>query len=172
MLQNKLRILILDDLPEKGWVLSRILNFNGCSANSLTYPLNGIDRVEKERPDLLILDLNFSEASIIRILQKIRENNPSLPIFIYSDSVTEQFENQATKLRGCVFFPKADVEQILDQIKQLSLNNKQRELATPHISKGEKERNLKPATINCCTPEKKEGGEKRWQSKKTLALPA
>jgi CheY-like chemotaxis protein len=114
VLQNKPRILILDDLPEKGWVLSRILNSKDYYANSVTYPQNGIDRIEKERPDLLILDLAFSEASIIRILQKIRENNPSLPIFIYSDSVTEQFENQATKLRGCVFFPKGDVEQILD----------------------------------------------------------
>jgi DNA-binding NtrC family response regulator len=118
VLQNRPRILILDDLPEKGWVLSRILNFNGCSANSLTYPQNGIDGIEKERPDLLILDLNFSEASIIRILQKIRESNPSLPIFIYSDSLTEQFENQATQLRGCVFFPEGDVEQILDRIEK------------------------------------------------------
>ncbi|MDP2960935.1 MAG: hypothetical protein Q8N71_05870, partial [candidate division Zixibacteria bacterium] len=78
-----------------------ILNSKGYSADSLTYPLNGIDRIEKERPDLLIFDLYFSEVRIwilrtimLRILQKIRESNPSLPIFIYSDSVTEQFENQ------------------------------------------------------------------------------
>lgn len=94
MLQNKPRVLILDDFPEKGRVLSKILNSKGYSADSLTYPLNGIDRIEKERPDLLIFDLYFSEAIMLRILQKIRESNPSLPIFIYSDSVTEQFENQ------------------------------------------------------------------------------
>jgi CheY-like chemotaxis protein len=88
------RILILDDLPEKGRLLSRILISKDYSANSLTYPQNGLDEIEKERPDLLILDLNFSEASIIGILQKIRENNPSLPIFICYDSVTEQFKNQ------------------------------------------------------------------------------
>ena len=155
MLQNRPRILILDDLPEKGWVLSRILNSKDYYANSVTYPQNGIDRIEKERPDLLILDLNFSEASIIRILQKIRESNPSLPIFIYSDSVTEQFENQATKLRGCVFFPEGDVEQILDRIEKLLLNNKESKLNTLCVSKDEKK-----------------GGDKRWQSKKTLDLPA
>ena len=154
MLQNRPRILILDDLPEKGWVLSRILNSKDYYANSVTYPQNGIDRIEKERPDLLILDLNFSEASIIRILQKIRESNPSLPIFIYSDSVTEQFENQATKLEGSVFFPKA-VKQILDRIEKLLLNNKESKLNTLCVSKDEKK-----------------GGDKRWQSKKTLDLPA
>ena len=138
MLQNKPRILILDDFPEKGWVLSKILNSKGYSADSLTYPPNGIDRIEKERPDLLIFDLYFSEAIILRMLQKIRESNPSLPIFIYSDLVTEQFENQAAKLEGPVFFPKA-VKQILDRIEKLSLNNNERELATPSVSKDEKE---------------------------------
>lgn len=138
MLQNKPRILILDDFPEKGRVLSKILNSKGYSADSLTYPLNGIDRIEKERPDLLIFDLYFSEAIMLRILQKIRESNPSLPIFIYSDSVTEQFENQATKLEGPVFFPKA-VKQILDRIEKLSLSNNERELTTPSVSKDEKE---------------------------------
>jgi len=154
VLQNRPRILILDDLPEKGWVLSRILNSKDYYANSVTYPQNGIDRIEKERPDLLILDLAFSEASIIRILQKIRESNPSLPIFIYSDSVTEQFENQATKLEDSVFFPKA-VKQILDRIEKLLLNNKESKLNTLCVSKDEKK-----------------GGDKRWQSKKTLDLPA
>jgi CheY-like chemotaxis protein len=138
VLQNKPRILILDDFPEKGRVLSKILNSKGYSADSLTYPLNGIDRIEKERPDLLIFDLYFSEAIMLRILQKIRESNPSLPIFIYSDSVTEQFENQATKLEGSVFFPKA-VKQILDRIEKLSLSNNERELTTPSVSKDEKE---------------------------------
>jgi CheY-like chemotaxis protein len=139
VLQNKPRILILDDFPEKGRVLSKILNSKGYSADSLTYPLNGIDRIEKERPDLLIFDLYFSEAIMLRILQKIRESNPSLPIFIYSDSVTEQFENQATKLEGSVFFPKA-VKQILDGIERLLLNNKESKLDTLCVSKEEKER--------------------------------
>ena len=139
MLQNKPRILILDDFPEKGRVLSKILNSKGYSADSLTYPLNGIDGIEKERPDILIFDLYFSEAIILRILQKIREGNPSLPIFIYSDSVTEQFENQVTKLDASVFFPKA-VKQILDRIEKLLLNNKESKLDTLCVSKEEKER--------------------------------
>ena len=139
MLQNKPRILILDDFSEKGRTLSKILNSKGYSADSFTYPLNGIDRIEKERPDLLIFDLYFSEAIVLRILQKIRESNPSLPIFIYSDSVTEQIENQVTKLEGSVFFPKT-VKQILDGIEKLLPNNKENKLDTLCVSKEEKER--------------------------------
>lgn len=156
MLQKKTRILIIDDFTERGWVLSRILNSNGYCANSLTYPQNGLDGIKEKRLDLLIFDLNFSEASIIRILQKIKEIKPSLPIFICSNSVTEQFKDQATELGVSIFFPKGDVDQILDQIKKLSVNNKERELATPCMSK----------------KRRKKGGEKRWQSKRTSDLPA
>jgi len=166
VLQNKPRILILDDFPEKGRVLSKILNSKGYSADSLTYPLNGIDGIEKERPDILIFDLYFSEAIILRIFQKIRESNPSLPIFIYSDSVTEQFENQATKLDASVFFPKA-VKQILDRIEKLLLNNKESKLDTLCVSKADN-----PPSAERLVERKKRGGDKRWQSKKTLALPA
>lgn len=122
MLQEKLHVLNPNDLQEKGQFLSRILNSKSYPANSFTYPQNGSDEIEKS-PALLILDLNFSEASILRILQKVRENNPSLPIFICSNSVTHQFKNQAIQLGAFVFFPKNDmvrrppvwVEQISDQ---------------------------------------------------------
>ena len=106
MVQNKPRTLILDDFPEKGWVLSRILNSKGFSADSLTYPQNVIDRIEKERPDFLILDLNFLEASILKTLQKIREGNLSLPIFICFNSVTEQFENLLPNWEALSFLQK------------------------------------------------------------------
>lgn len=133
MLKNKPRILILDDFPQRDWALSRILNSKGYCSNSLTYPRNGLDEVERKRPDLLILDLNFSEASIVRILQKIRQNNPSLPIFICSNSVTEQFKNQATQLGISVFLPKGEAKQILVQIEKLLVNKKQRSLASLDI---------------------------------------
>jgi DNA-binding NtrC family response regulator len=137
--QNKVRILILNDFPERGWVFSRIFNSKGYSADSLTYPQNVIDRIKKERPDLFILDLNFSEASIFRTLQKIRDSNSSLPIFIYSNSVTEQFKNQATKLGGFLFSPKIDVEQMLVRFKKIFSKEKEMESTTQCISRRSKE---------------------------------
>jgi len=94
--------LVIDDYPKAGWVLGRI---------------------EKEKPDLLILNLDFPEVSILQILQQIRESEPSLPICICSDSATGRFENQASQLGGPVFFSKTDGEGISDQIEKLSQNN-------------------------------------------------
>jgi len=189
VLQDKPRILIIDDFPARGWVLSRILNSNGYRANSVTYPQNGI---EKRNPDLLILDLNFSEASIIRILKKIRENNPSLPIFICSNSATKQFKNKAAKWGASVFSPKAEVArslcleirrppvwveqtlnrigsgQMLDQTKKLSPGNKRKRFANSPRT-GEVRQ---PSDVSREERKVTKGGEKRWQSKRTSALPA
>jgi len=165
VLQDKPRILIIDDFPARGWVLSRILNSNGYRANSVTYPQNGI---EKKNPDLLILDLNFSETTTIGILQKIRENSPSLPILICSNSATEQFKNKATKWGASVLFPKGDVEQILNQTQMLSLSNKKKWFANPPRT-GEVRQ---PSDFSREERKVKKGGEKRWQLKRTSALPA
>jgi len=94
--------LVIDDYPKPGWVLGRI---------------------EKEKPDLLILNLDSPEVSTLQILQQIRESEPSLPICICSDAATEQFENQVSRLGASIFFSKTDGEGILDQIEKLSQNN-------------------------------------------------
>lgn len=111
MLQNNPRIVVLDDLQHKDWFLNRISDSKSCPANSISHPqngfiLNGLDQIEKKRPSLLALKLNSSKAITIRILQNIRGNKPSLPIFVYFNSVTEQFENQGAKGRAWSFFEK------------------------------------------------------------------
>lgn len=179
MLQANPRMLILDDPQEKDRLLSRILISKYYLANSFTYPEKRPDEIEKEKPGFLIFDSNFPETNIIRILQKVRENNPSLPISICFNSVSRQFKNQASQLGASVFFQKADVlrgprvwmkrtlnrigsGQMLDQIKKIvtprrvSVNNERR--GARHPSDLSKKR--------------KKGGERTWQSKRTLALPA
>ena len=135
MLQINPRIVVLDGLQNKEQFLSRISDSKTCPANSISHPqngfiLNGLDQIEKKRPSLLALKLNSSKAIIIRILQKIRGNQPSLPIFIYFDSVTEQFENQGAKGGAWSFFEKQighkafvlrSEDQLLDRMKKLSL---------------------------------------------------
>lgn len=110
MLQTNPHRVVLDDPQDKIWFLSRIL--------------------DSKRPDLLVPKLNSSKAITIRILQNIRGNQPSLPIFIYFNSVTEQFESQGVKGRAWSFFEKQighrafvlrSEDQLLGRMKKLSL---------------------------------------------------
>ncbi len=130
MLQNNPRIVVLDGLQHKDWFLSKISDSKSCPANSISHPQNGLDEIEKKRPDLLVLKLNSSEAITIRILQNIKGNKPSLPIFVYFNSIIEQFENQGAKGRAWSFFEKQighkafvlkSEDQLLDRMKKLSL---------------------------------------------------
>lgn len=115
MLQRKPGILFVDDIPGRGWVLSKILNSKGHGANSLTSPRNEADRIEKESPDLLIPDLDFSEASNHRTFPKTKEIKLSSQKFIQSDSTAEQLRDQATSLGVSVLSPKLEVEQTLER---------------------------------------------------------
>jgi response regulator RpfG family c-di-GMP phosphodiesterase len=149
VLQTNPHRVVLDDPQDKIWFLSRIL--------------------DSKRPDLLVLKLNSSEAITIRILQKIRGNQPSLPIFIYFNSVTEQFENQGAKGRAWSFFETQighkifvlrSEDQLLDRMKKLSLPDR--------ISVNNKE----TRGVSLGSLKKVKGGEKTWQWKKQMPLPA
>ena len=174
MLQNSPRIAVLDDLQNKNWFLSRRSDSKNWSANSISHPqngfiLNGLDEIEKKRPDLLVLKLNSSKAIIIRILQKIRGNQPSLSILIYFNSVTEQFENQGAKGRAWSFFEKQighkvfvlrSEDQLLDRMKKMSL------------PEGDSVNNMETMGASLGYLKKAKGGEKTWQWKKQMPLPA
>jgi hypothetical protein len=165
VLQNSPRIAVLDDLQNKNWFLSRRSDSKNWSANSIShlqngFILNGLDEIEKKRPDLLVPKLNSSKAITIRILQNIRGNQPSSPIFIYFNSVTEQFENQGAKGRAWSFFEKqiwhkvfvlrskdhSSGWKLLDRMKKLSLpeggsvNNIENMGASSRISQRKEER--------------------------------
>ena len=140
MLQTNPHRVVLDDPQDKIWFLSRIL--------------------DSKRPDLLVPKLNSSKAITIRILQNIRGNQPSLPIFIYFNSVTEQFENQGAKGRAWFFFEKQighkgfvlrSEDQLLDRMKKLSLLDR--------ISVNNKE--TRGVSLGSLKEEK--GGDTRWQ---------
>jgi hypothetical protein len=135
VLQNNPRIAVLNDLQVKAWVLSRILNSKNYCADSLAYSKNKIYIQKKERPILLTLPLDFSPADVISILQNTTEHKRSLHTSVCSNSLTVPFPHDTDKSKGSVFFPKTNVEQISDQMKELSLFNKERGSADPQRAK-------------------------------------
>jgi DNA-binding NtrC family response regulator len=108
----------MDDIPERSWVLSKILNSEGYGANPLAYSRNGADRIEKESPDLLIPNSDLSEAGTLGIFPKIREIKSSLAIFIRCNSVARQFRDGATNVGISVSFPKVEVTNVRKEVKR------------------------------------------------------
>lgn len=80
------RIMIAEDHKLSAELLSRYLE-QCFEPNDITIARNGKDLIEKmetEKPDLLLLDLNMPEMDGIKALRKIREKDKKIKIIILS----------------------------------------------------------------------------------------
>ena len=78
------KILLIDDEPE---ICKMVTEFLLSSSYAAYYALNGpggLDLFEKEKPDLVLLDIGMPGMSGLEVLQEIRKKNPSVPVVILS----------------------------------------------------------------------------------------
>jgi hypothetical protein len=164
VLQKKLRILSPNDLQEKDWLLSRILNSKDYCAESLNYSKKG-SRYKRERLILLIPPLDSSPASIISILQDITEHKRSLPTMVCFNSLTVHFNIMLTNWRLLSFFFKSKWGTNIRSDERVVFDNKEKGLPTPtprmkKLSLTIRKRGSPPLGS---LKEKKKGGDTRWQ---------
>lgn len=83
-MEDKLKVIFIEDDLNLGSIISMALQSKGyeiCYANTLS----GIqDMIEKDRPDILLLDLEVGNQNALDQLPFIRSKHPSLPILIAS----------------------------------------------------------------------------------------
>ena len=68
------KILVVDDEPEIGWLLSRILGEDGYQVRTAKTGKEALARIEKEQPDLIFLDVKLPGQDGMAVLQKIKES--------------------------------------------------------------------------------------------------
>jgi DNA-binding NtrC family response regulator len=106
-------ILVVDDDPASGQILPKIfLNDNYHISLALNGP-DGISEIQKEKPDLVILDLCLQEMSGIDILREIRKFDKNLLVIILTGYETVKTAVEAMKLGAYDYLVKPiDVETI------------------------------------------------------------
>lgn len=91
------KILAVDDHPETLSILVTTLKGSGYRVVSTHSPLKGLQLVESEKPDLLLVDMNMPDMNGIELVRRIRslpESN-ALPIIMFSAET-----DTATKMAG------------------------------------------------------------------------
>ena len=68
------KILVVDDEPEIGWLLSRILGEDGYQVRTAKTGKEALAKIEKEQPDLIFLDVKLPGQDGMAVLQKIKES--------------------------------------------------------------------------------------------------
>ena len=85
-MDDPLKILLIEDDFEIGkWTKSKLVSF--LKVKSLDWATNLSDAfvfLNKETPDLLVLDLKLPDGSGMEILKKIKEENLPIQVFVFS----------------------------------------------------------------------------------------
>ena len=117
------KVLVVDDNPADIELIKEILQIRGCEVLSASNGSEGIEIIQREKPDLMILDLKMPETSGWETLEALRSSSegPHPPVLVYTGaslSAEERLELsgkvQAVVLKG------GDKEDLISEINRLT----------------------------------------------------
>ena len=91
------KILIVDDEPSICWAFSQLLQGEGWQTLTAASAEEGLELVESEKPDLVVLDIRLPGMSGLDALPKFRALNPDLPILVMTAHGTMDTAIEATR---------------------------------------------------------------------------
>ncbi len=77
-----MNVLVLDDEPVIREVLRTVLSRAGYDVSEAATAAEGLARVEREPPDLLLLDLMLPDRPGLEVLAEIRSTHPEIPVVV------------------------------------------------------------------------------------------
>src|SRR5438552_11782468 len=116
------RILVVDDEPSIRSLLTRILNREGFEVILATSGRDGLDAAAKEKPDLVILDLNLPDLYGEDVCRKLRQNPATehVPVMILTGKAAEGLSARCLNGGADDYLAKPfDIEDILAHLRAL-----------------------------------------------------
>src|ERR1043165_3676618 len=108
------RILIIDDEQGIRAALGQLLEFEGYEVRAAGNAVDGIGEYQKQRPDLVFLDVKMAGIDGVEALKKIKEIDPSAIVVMISGHATIQTAVEATQLGAYDILEKPlDTDRIL-----------------------------------------------------------
>jgi two-component system, NtrC family, nitrogen regulation response regulator NtrX len=108
------RILIVDDEQGIRATLGQLLEFEGYEVRAVANAVDGITEYQKQRPDLVFLDVKMAGIDGVEALKKIKEHDPSAIVVMISGHATIQTAVEATQLGAYDILEKPlDTDRIL-----------------------------------------------------------
>jgi len=115
------KVLIIEDEPIFRLNYRTVLEQRGFIVAEADNGQEGLNRVESESPDIVLLDLILPEVNGYEVLKKIRETKPQIPIIVFSVLSAEMDMRRAFELGANNYVVKG-IESplaILDKIDSL-----------------------------------------------------
>jgi two-component system sensor histidine kinase RpfC len=120
---RKLRILVADDNPTNREVIGKILERGGHRVTLVNDGEQALDALERERPDVVLLDRNMPGMGGMEAIQAIRlmdRTHDRLPAAMLSADVTSDVKREALEAGFDAFLPKPiEAMRLLDEVQAL-----------------------------------------------------
>ncbi|AMM96991.1 MULTISPECIES: response regulator transcription factor [Bacillus] len=149
---NKGKILVVEDEKKIARVLSLELEYEGYEVTVKETGMDGLQALEEESFDLVLLDVMLPELSGLEVLRRVRKTNTATPIMLITarDSVPDKVSGLDLGANDYITKP-FDIEELLARIRaQLRLNineqeEKETELSIADLTVNEKTRDIQRA---------------------------
>ncbi|MGM5474378.1 response regulator transcription factor [Bacillus pumilus] len=149
---NKGKILVVEDEKKIARVLSLELQYEGYEVTVKETGIDGLQALEEESFDLVLLDVMLPELSGLEVLRRVRKTNTATPIMLITarDSVPDKVSGLDLGANDYITKP-FDIEELLARIRaQLRLNineqqEKETELSIADLTVNEKTRDIQRA---------------------------
>ncbi len=117
---TKPKILVVDDDPDLLRAMRLRLRSNNCEISTAADGYSAIAAAQKERPDLIILDLGLPAGDGFVVLDRLQNSNQlaNIPVIVLSARDPQGNEERALKAGATIFFQKpVDNEELMNCIR-------------------------------------------------------
>lgn len=101
-----INILLIDDETDYSETMEFWLMANGYHVRSVSSGKDGLEAIQRERPDIVFLDMQMPGMDGIETLHAIRREYRDLPVIMVTAYATEEKEKEAMSLGASGFFAK------------------------------------------------------------------
>ena len=108
MSDNRLNILLIEDLPEYVFLIKRILEKNSIEVKAVSSLLEGMKLLENQCFDAVLLDLGLPDSNGLRTFTKFQSYQPYIPVIILSGLDDETVAANAVQLGAQDYLTKGN----------------------------------------------------------------
>jgi DNA-binding response OmpR family regulator len=113
-----MKVLLVDDEIEFVNTLSNRLGMRGIHTDVVHDGEQALDYVNKQEPDVIVLDLKMPGMYGMEVLRHLSKTNPDIQVVILTGHGTDRDEQEAQRLKAFDYLNKpVDIETLADRIK-------------------------------------------------------
>lgn len=116
------KILIVDDDPNSVALMAYTLEFEGYQVLQAEDGVSGLELVESQSPDLVLLDVMLPDLSGLEVCRRIREDlqNPELKVIMLSAKADTSDRDRGLAAGADMYLTKpAEPEQVVRSVEEL-----------------------------------------------------